>query len=159
MADRLEGPIVAIFFRDGEVAASRQAWRLRLLFRPRGAHLHPFDERLDLAGLEFAGGRHLEPAIVDGVDHRAGVGIARNDGGPRVAPFEQPTPANRAAIHPYDSPRRDTFGRCPPAPDGPSPRKTRPDWARTAGRLPTAAAGPARGGGDHQAAKRKAASG
>ena len=87
VADRLKGPVVTVFVGDGEIAA-RRSRGFAVFLGPGGAHLHPLDERLDLAWLELAGRRHLEPTIVDRLDHGAGVGIAGHDGRSRIAAFE-----------------------------------------------------------------------
>ena len=94
---------------------------------PVRASLDPVGQRGDLLVLELALGGHLDVALVaDCLDQRALLGLARHDGRPAVAPLEHRRRARRAAGRPWTSARRGTPGSAPPAPAGPSTRRTPP---------------------------------
>ena len=56
---------------------------------PRGSHLHPFDERLDLGIRQGAGGRHQRGPALDAVDQGALLRLACNHGRSRDASLDQ----------------------------------------------------------------------
>ena len=85
MAERLEGPELAVLGRDLE-RLGRRADRGSGL-RPRCTLLDPLGQERDLGGGQLALGRHLGAVVgvVDRLDEQAGLGVAGHDDGAAVA--------------------------------------------------------------------------
>ena len=86
-SDRLPGPVAALSGFQMECLA--RVRRSRRGIGPRGSHLHPFDEGLDLRVRKRSGGRHQRRPSLDAMDQGALVRLAGNDGRARYASLDQ----------------------------------------------------------------------